>query len=111
MIRFFRELKCFLAARAYPANLKWEKEDAAGLTIFFRSQAGRKLMARMVEESFEQDRHATVRAGDPRFNNGVAIGFRIAIATLQTLATPEADSGKTAHSPNGVDELRERLTP
>lgn len=110
-MKIFREMMVFLKARAYPVMTEWNELNIKQAHSFFSSETGRKLMDKMIAESFEQDRHATVRNGSREWACGVAVGFRIALAVLQTFTQSAADADTNAKTSDGVNVLRERITP
>lgn len=84
MRKFWKAFLCFYRGFAWTNFQMFDSDDTKVLEMFWRSSPGAKLLNELKAQAFEQDRQATLEGKDRAWQAGVATGYRMAIALIES---------------------------
>jgi hypothetical protein len=105
VIRYLRALLLFARHQCYVADPSWEAEDSRRLAQFMSTVTGKRLAAKLLNQTLVQQASAIAPGGDLSYRCGYATGFKGACVSLQSLAlVPNVNETVDTGGP-GLDHL------
>ena len=105
-MRKLRALVAFLRNQEWVNEPKWTDEDGKALTSFLQTPAGMKLSRILLNLTVRQNSSAVQKNPDALAQScGYAMGFRGAVATIESLCSPTNSPGLFGDSAGDDEQI------